>query len=88
MKGRSPQQLADYGAQLDRLAEVLVSAPMVVHEIRDAFTVGKSRPSAATVYAWIRALSERGYEVKSRKRRKKIPGKSGQREREYLVERQ
>ena len=85
MKGRSLQQVADYEAQLDALAATLISSPMVVQEIRDVLAVKEVRPSAATVYARLRALEERGYEVRGQKRRKKIPGKSGQREREYSV---
>lgn len=85
MRGRSPDQLALYEANLAALAAVL-RTPMTVRQIRDALAIKKRKPVVATVLERIEALKARGVKVKSRKRRGKIPGKTGQRERVYWVE--
>ena len=60
-----------------------------MREIQEAFAASNGHtdypPAAATIYARIEALSAHGYVVKKQKRRGKIPGKSGQRERVYSV---
>ena len=92
MKGRSEEQVRGYEAELEVLAAVLAHAPMNVAEIRDTLvriSAGRNgqsrRPTAATVYARMRALVESGVAVVARKRRRRIPGKSGTRERVYSV---
>lgn len=83
MKGRSKRQLLQYEGQLDVLVAVLTS-PMSVREILDVLAKKKKNAAAATVYARLDVLVGRG-EVVSTKRRKKIAGKSGQRERVYSI---
>ena len=86
MKGRSAVQVAAYERELENLVRVLAAGPWTVQEIRDVLAAGKTkRPAAATVYARIEALASRGYAVRRQKRRKKVPGKSGHRERTYSV---
>ena len=88
MKGRSSEQLKAYENKLDAMVEILKRSPMSVREIRNALSVKRRkktiRPAAATVYARLEVLVERGNVISS-KRRKKIAGKSGQRERVYSV---
>ncbi len=85
MRGRSEEQIEKYERRLGILAAALASSPMAVREIRGVLANGTGKPSAATVYLWIDALTERGYVVQSIKRRQKIAGKSGTRERVYSV---
>lgn len=82
MKGRSSEQLVEYEEKLKALVDLLVT-PMSVRDILKTLPK-RERPAAATVYAWLEILVERG-EVKRSRRRKKIPGKSGQRERVYAA---
>lgn len=81
MKGRSADQLAEYEGQLVALVDLL-TLPMSVRDILREIGGRDGRPTAATVYARLEVLVARGEVVRSR-RRKKIPGKSGQRERVY-----
>lgn len=59
--------------------------PMTVKGVRDALEARGYRPSAATIYAQIEALVERGYIVQRRKREEKIAGKRGWYECVYSV---
>ncbi len=83
---RSVQQSAAYASKLDELVAILsVGTPMTVEEIRAALATEGGMPAAATVLARIEALKACGVAVKKMKRREKIPGKSGPRERAYSV---
>ena len=88
-KGRSAAQVEAYEQAIRVLRDLLVARPMTVREIREALAVRRGgrvlRPAAATIYARIAVLTERGHPVRARKRRGKIAGKSGQRERVYSM---
>lgn len=85
MRGRSAAQAAAREEVLHEMAEILASSPMTVRQIRDALSSEGLVLAPATVLARIAALADLGYEVVGRRRREKVPGKSGPRERVYSV---
>ena len=86
VRGRSQEQEADYDGDLASLASLLAAAPMTVTEIVAAIEGTPSACCRVSVYGRIRVLEERGFPVKRRKRREKVPGKSGSRERVFWID--
>lgn len=80
MRGRSTEQIALYERHLAAIASLLASSPMSVKDVVEHLVGTPDACCEVTAYARIKALAEHGYDLRWKRRRKKIPGKSGQRE--------